>query len=32
MQGIREVGEELAKHFPKSAAGINELPDRPVVI
>ena len=30
--GIATVSRELAKHFPRSGAGPNELPDAPVVI
>lgn len=32
IHGIRAIGEVLAKHFPASATGRNELPDRPVVL
>ena len=30
--GVRAVSDLLARHFPGSAAGRNELPDRPVLI
>lgn len=29
--GIRAVAAQLARHFPASGAGRNELPDQPVV-
>jgi uncharacterized membrane protein len=32
IKGIGEVSQQLAKYFPKSGAGPNELPDAPVVI
>jgi uncharacterized membrane protein len=32
IKGIAAVSRELAKHFPKSGGGTNELPDAPVVI
>jgi uncharacterized membrane protein len=32
VSGIQEVTRHLIKHFPASAAGRNELPDRPVVL
>jgi uncharacterized membrane protein len=32
VSGIRAVGEHLQRHFPRDAAGANELPDRPVVL
>ena len=32
IKGIEAVSRQLAKHFPKSSAGRNELPDKPVVI
>ncbi|MEW6313505.1 MAG: TPM domain-containing protein [Pseudomonadota bacterium] len=32
VSGIRAVGLHLAKHFPRRAGEINELPDRPVVL
>jgi len=30
--GIRSVTQHLVKHFPASAAGRNELPDKPIVL
>jgi len=30
--GIREISAHLARHFPRTAADSNELPDRPFVI
>jgi len=30
--GIQAVTQHLAQHFPASAAGVNELPDKPVVL
>ena len=32
LAGVRAVGEHLARHFPGSGAGANELPDRPVLM
>ena len=32
IKGIEAVSRELAKHFPRTAGGANELPDAPVVI
>jgi uncharacterized membrane protein len=32
VEGIQAVTEHLVEHFPASGAGINELPDRPVVL
>jgi uncharacterized membrane protein len=32
IKGIGEVSRQLAKYFPKSGAGPNELPDAPVVM
>ena len=32
IKGIEAVSRELAKHFPKTGSGQNELPDAPVVI
>jgi uncharacterized membrane protein len=32
IKGIGEVSKQLAKYFPKSGAGPNELPDAPVVM
>jgi uncharacterized membrane protein len=32
IKGIGEVSTQLAKYFPKSGAGPNELPDAPVVM
>jgi uncharacterized membrane protein YgcG len=32
IKGINEVSRQLAKYFPKSGAGPNELPDAPVVM
>lgn len=32
IRGIEAVTKLLARHFPKSGVGINELPDAPVVI
>jgi uncharacterized membrane protein len=32
VKGIAAVSRALAKHFPKSSAGPNELPDAPVMI
>ena len=32
IEGIEAVSRELAKHFPRSGAGPNELPDAPVVM
>jgi uncharacterized membrane protein len=32
IKGIGEVSQQLAKYFPKSGAGPNELPDAPVVM
>lgn len=32
VSGIQAVTQHLVKHFPASAAGQNELPDRPVVL
>jgi uncharacterized membrane protein len=32
IKGIEAVSHELAKHFPKTGSGRNELPDAPVVI
>jgi uncharacterized membrane protein len=32
IQGVREVGAELARHYPRRAPGLNEMPDRPVVL
>ena len=29
--GIQAVAQHLMKHFPASAAGRNELPDKPIV-
>lgn len=31
-QGIAEISALLAEHFPRENAGVNELPDRPVVL
>jgi uncharacterized membrane protein YgcG len=30
--GIEAISRQLAEHFPKQGAGLNELPDAPVVI
>ena len=32
VSGIQSVTQHLTKHFPASAAGQNELPDKPVVL
>jgi uncharacterized membrane protein len=32
IKGINAVSRELATYFPKQGAGVNELPDKPVVI
>lgn len=32
VRGIEAIGELLATHFPRGAAGANELPDVPVVL
>ena len=32
IRGIAEVSQQLAKYYPKSGAGRNELPDTPVVL
>ena len=32
IKGIEAVSRELAKHFPRSGGGTNELPDAPVVM
>ena len=32
VSGIQAVTQHLTKHFPASAAGANELPDKPVVL
>ncbi len=32
LQGIREVGTLLARHFPARGPNTNELPDRPVML
>jgi uncharacterized membrane protein len=32
VQGITEIGEILARHYPRRAGDRNELPDRPVVL
>ena len=32
IKGIEAVSRELAKHFPRTGGGRNELPDAPVVI
>jgi uncharacterized membrane protein len=32
IKGIAEVSQQLAKYFPKHGAGVNELPDEPVVM
>jgi uncharacterized membrane protein len=32
LKGIEAVSRHLAKHFPKTGAGVNELPDKPVVM
>ena len=32
LKGIAAVSRHLAKHFPKRGAGVNELPDAPVVM
>jgi uncharacterized membrane protein len=32
LAGVRAVSELLSRHFPATAAGRNELPDRPIVI
>lgn len=30
--GVRAIGDLLARHFPRLAGDVNELPDRPVVL
>ena len=32
IEGIRAVGEHLARHFPSERGGTNELPDKPVIL
>jgi hypothetical protein len=32
VEGIRAVGEVLARHYPRREGDVNELPDRPVVL
>ncbi len=32
IDGISAIGELLAQHFPRRAAGPNELPDQPIVL
>jgi uncharacterized membrane protein len=32
VSGIQAVTQHLAQHFPASAADMNELPDKPVVL
>ena len=32
LQGIQEITQLLAKHFPANSENINELPNRPVII
>jgi uncharacterized membrane protein len=32
IDGITAIGELLAQHFPRHAAGLNELPDQPIVL
>ena len=32
LEGVRAISELLARHFPASAKGRNELPDRPVIL
>lgn len=32
VEGIRAVGEHLARHFPSQRTGPNELPNKPVVL
>ena len=32
VQGIGDVSALLAEHFPHGATGVNELPDRPVIL
>jgi uncharacterized membrane protein len=32
IEGVRAVGAELARHYPRRSRGPNEMPDRPVVL
>jgi uncharacterized membrane protein len=32
LEGIHAVGEHLGRHFPSQRNGVNELPDKPVVL
>jgi uncharacterized membrane protein len=32
IEGVRAVGAQLARHYPRRAPGPNEMPDRPVVL
>ncbi len=32
VEGVRTISELLARHFPSSGKGRNELPDRPVIV
>ena len=32
IEGIRAVGEHLVRHFPSQRPGLNELPDKPVIL
>lgn len=32
LAGIKAVGEQLARHYPRTGEGTNEVPDRPVIL
>ena len=32
VQGVGEISALLAQHFPREGSGVNELPDRPIVL